>query len=470
MNGKFDTNINLNDEQQYAVKTILDGGNVALIGKAGTGKSLVIEAIKYLSNKQIVCLAPTGIAALNINGSTIHRFFNLPIYATDPWSIMPPDDIEQIELINTAEIIVIDEISMVRSDIFQAIDTQLRNCCSDSRRDLPLAGKQLLVVGDFFQLSPVVKEAKLHEYLDYELGGIYAFNAPAWQSANFNHIILRHSHRQSDPEFVEILDAIRTGNIIKPLDQVNPENGGQINYINELNRITRQCEPDFNRHDLSICATRDTVRQINLLAAQNLHGEAFVLRAKSAFELFPWRGVYPVDTTIHLKKGMKVMLVANQYTPDRKQFEYVNGDIGFVLDYTPFPPKLKVELKNGKIVDVRLFSWQYYDYELNFDPQQNKRIITQKVVDSFIQMPVMPAAAITIHKSQSSTINAVNVVLGTHNCFASGLLYVAASRCPKSENLSFDRTVRKEDLIIDEKILEFFRKTDKTFTTDMTRS
>lgn len=449
-------NIDLIGEQQRALNVMLSGKNVFLSGKGGCGKSFIVQEFVKLCTKPKACLAPTGLAALNIEGVTIHNFFHFPIGVLSADTVKV-HDMRQKEFIQAFDVILIDEISMVRSDTFQAIDTMLRLCAPEEQKDVPFGGKQIIVVGDFFQLSPVVTEVDIEEYLEQEFGGIYAFNTPAWENGGFENIILRHVHRQTDELFLGILNALRTGELIYMKPIVICERSiredftidVEENYVSVINKLCKQrpIDPDV----VSLCTTRSTAQQINNQFIESLPGEAATFSADITGN-FP-NNAAPTEHNLTLKVGMRVLLLANRY--DGGCYQFVNGDTGVVVAYSfGAHPQVVIRLKNGKKVQIGRYIWQNYQYGFLTGPE-GQRAIIQRPVGWFKQFPLAPAYAMTVHKAQGQTLEAVNLVLG-RGCFAPGQLYTALSRCRAMDKLSFDRPIGYGDSIVDGKVVEFY--------------
>ena len=266
------TEIKLSNEQQEALDLMLSGKNVFLTGEAGTGKSTILRKFREQCQRECVFLAPTGIAAINVSGSTLHSFFMLkPGLLTD-------DSLEDISnkskkaLIRKTQVIVIDEISMVRSDIFNAIDIRLRSLADFRHKDKPFGGKQLILVGDFFQLPPVVKSGLEEDYLFNELGGIYAFQTPLWKRAKFKYVFLKTVHRQqNDDLFLSILNHLRHGDL-ESTDISLPDTTEQVNVLEaHLSRIYSHEDIDH----LLIVYNNQTGQEKGELTAKKRNGIGF---------------------------------------------------------------------------------------------------------------------------------------------------------------------------------------------------
>ncbi len=450
--------LHLDLEQETAIKKMISGNNVFMTGKAGTGKSTVIQEFKKRCNKQMVCLAPTGIAALNIYGQTIHSFFHFPVGVLNADNLKAPDNKLQ-QLFQTTEVILLDEISMIRSDLFQAIDITLRRCAPKGLKEVPFGGKQIIAVGDFFQLAPVVSTSEEKEYLYHELGGIYAFQTRAWENADFENIILKNVHRQSDPVFLEILEAVRTGQFEYWHDMVIGERWlrddytvtVEGDYLCDLNKL---CRPGpINPTSTTLCTTRQNTYRINQRAFENICGyeASFAAEAEGEFSYDD----FPVECMLKLKIGMRVMLRSNKYR--KGECVYVNGDIGNVVSWTfGLNPMVIVKLENDMIVNVEKTTWMNYRYDLKTGTD-GRRSIMQVPVGWFTQIPLAPAYAITVHKAQGLTLNGINLILG-RGCFANGQLYTALSRSRSINKIALDRPVELEDSLVAEEVVKFYER------------
>jgi hypothetical protein len=436
--------IQLDNGQQHALNLMLEGHNVFLTGNAGVGKSVVIEKFKELCTWNVAVLAPTGLAAIKVGGSTIHRFFKLdiaPIMTSDILNSITP---EIAEIVTSTDTFFIDEISMVGSDMFWAIDSILRSIVSSPDNQYPFGNKQIVVVGDFFQLEPI---SKLEVYrLTKFYGGIYAFDSPSWQGACFNNVILTEVHRQAgDLAFIEFLDTIRVGNY-------EADDSKLMAMISWFNQHVRIGEPPEDA--ISLCTTKDLAQAINDKKDALLPGVSSSFRAKVSGK-FP-EDSFPTDTNLELKLGSRVMLVRNLNTPE-EALNYVNGDVGVVVDLCPEAPTVTVQLDSGRRVLVTPVMWENMVYEVTVNPETGGPKVSQKPVGWFTQVPIKKAFATTIHKSQGGTYDAAHIVLGNRGTFASGQAYTALSRCRSMSTLSIDRPLRLQDLKLDRRILQFYQ-------------
>ncbi len=425
-------------EQEFALDAMLSGRNIFLTGRGGTGKSSIIRTFLERSGGNVACLAPTGIAARNLpNGVTIHNFFRLSPTGEPPSGETPYLQ----ELYRTTDTILIDEISMVRSDLFSMMEAILRRYAMPGRERLPFGGKQIIVIGDFFQLPPVIEDDNIRRYLERQAGGIYAFNTGAWAQAEFENIVLEQVHRQTDPEYIKFLDAVRnTGHDL-------PE---------YLNMCAANVTGEYLESDsVGVCCTRSDVAAINSTAMNRLK-DAGVIFPGSVRGTFPMNDL-PTDKELLLKRGEKVMLLANQQNPYSYGYDYVNGDIGVVEDYAPALETVTVRLSaNQRLLKVTPAVWFNYEYDVEENDRTGELRLTTRKTGHFRQLPLAPAYAMTIHKAQGQTLNRIHLVLG-RGCFAHGQLYTALSRVRKRTDLTLDRPIRFREAMNDPQVTDFYQ-------------
>lgn len=444
----------LAQEQEIALNEMLSGTNVFLTGEAGTGKSTIVKEFKRRTSKNCVFLAPTGIAAVNIGGSTIHSFLRLAPGIMSEESIEQISNKKQRELIHNVEVVIIDEISMVRSDLFWAIDYRFRQVSKGKNKKQPFGGKQVILVGDFYQLPPVIKSEEEERFIRRTYGGEFAFQTGTWTEGKFKCFCLKTVHRQgNDSLFLSILNHIRH-NDIHSRDITDPENAIMLNVKEILNKYADTSRP-LAVTPVCLCTTNREANILNALANEKSDGEGrtFTAVVKGIFS----EKDYPTPSRLELKTGTRVMTLINHRTPSGK-LEFVNGDVGEVLGFIKQSgiDAVRIKLDNGNVVTISPNEWKNYQYVLTTDHKTGKEKITQKEVGNYIQLPLKPAYAMTIHKSQGMSVDAVHIKLG-NGCFAHGQLYTALSRCRSLKNLRIDRNIYSEDIIINPAVMDFYR-------------
>lgn len=416
--------------------------NVFLTGKAGTGKSTFLRYICHHLNKKYVVLAPTGVAAVNVGGVTIHSFFQMPLRP------VPPDDCDysynsirksgklskqKRKLISELDLIVIDEVSMVRPDMIDFIDRTLR--AVRGKRGVPFGGVQLLLVGDIFQLEPVVTpdtKAILSNYYP----NFFFFNALAYRSANLVSIELKKIYRQTDSSFINLLDRIR----------VNDVTDDDLHKLNERVGAPQQLGSDnINSKELGItlATRRDVAAMINKEKLDELPSEEIVFEGVIQDD-FPEK-ILPTDLKLILKKDAQVMMIRND-----KDKRWVNGTLARVVELSA--KGIKIQLEDGSCENVEKETWENISYE--YDEEEKK--VKENVIGTFTQYPLRAAWALTIHKSQGLTFNNVTIDMAG-GAFTAGQTYVALSRCRSLEGLSFINPLRKYDVIVSQGASQFSR-------------
>ena len=448
--------VQLDDEQHGAVDKMRIGRNAFLTGKAGVGKSTTVREFVRGCDHSCVILAPTGVAALNAGGATIHSFFRFPPALLTQESIGSIRDRKKIELIRAVKTIVIDEISMVRSDVFCAMDFRLRELAKGVNRDIPFGGKQIIVVGDFFQLPPVVTDEKTQNILYKLYGGIYAFETDLWRRANFANIVLKKVHRQAnDLQFVKLLNAIRNGDLTSGC--ITDEQGRRMNVCEAFAKF---CPPSkrLDESVVRLCLRRKEARLINEKKRKALQGseQDFIAAVEGSFK----ESDYPTESKVSLAEGARVMILVNKRYPDGTAV-HVNGDMGTVTEFGKpgSTEEVKVRLdRTGKEVGIERFRWDKVDYEL-VKKADGTQFIDRRHVGSFTQIPLKLAYAITVHKAQGLSLDCVDLRL-SKGCFTHGQLYTALSRCKSLKNLRIDRRIMQEDLMLDREVLDFYKSLD----------
>ena len=416
--------------------------SVFLTGKAGTGKSTFLRYVCKHTKKKHVVLAPTGIAAINAGGSTLHSFFKLPFYPLlpdDPNFSLQRGRIHEFfkyskqhrKLLEELELVIIDEISMVRADIIDAVDRILRVYSHNLRQ--PFGGKQLLLVGDVFQLEPVVK-ADEREILNRFYPSPYFFSARVFTQIELVSIELQKVYRQTDPGFISVLDHIRN-NTIEAAD------------LQQLNtRCNVPDSPDDKDLYITLATRRDNVDYINSHKLAELPGEAVTFRGKVTGE-FPDSSL-PTSLDLTLKPGAQIIFVKNDF-----EKRWVNGTIGVVAGFDLEEETLYVQTDDGKECDVKPETWRNIRYTYN----EQKKQIEEEELGTFSQFPVRLAWAITIHKSQGLTFARAVIDL-SGGVFAGGQTYVALSRCTSLEGIRLKKPVSRADVFVRPEIVSFAQR------------
>ena len=413
MSGRIEKDSRFLLAERYIQET---GISVFLTGKAGTGKTTFLKHIVAGCSKRLAVVAPTGVAAVNAGGVTIHSFFQLPLcpYLPDVKELvteyqMPEKNRslrkDRVKILRTLELLIIDEISMVRADILDAIDATLKRY---RKNDRPFGGVQLLMIGDVQQLPPVVTESE-KPFMDQVYPSPFFFNSRAFRKLGYIVIELNKIHRQRDAEFTSMLNDIRTGN---PSDQT-------------LERLNRRLDPGFDppsgEYWIRLTTHNHQSDAINREKMDALKGKSMIFKAEIDGN-YP-ESAYPAETELRLKKGAQVMFTRNDTSGSSM---YFNGKIGTV---TELDPEIIVTDENGNEIIVNQEKWDNVRYEINPETQE-----IQAVNDgSFTQYPLRAAWAITIHKSQGLTFD--RVIIDAGRAFSFGQVYVALSRCRSLEGI-----------------------------------
>ncbi|MFK7807789.1 MAG: helix-turn-helix domain-containing protein [Saprospiraceae bacterium] len=385
--------------------------NIFLTGKAGTGKTTFLRAVRKAGFKRMVVVAPTGVAAINAGGMTIHSFFQLPFGPQLPgvnvqdnrWSKLRA---KKINLIRSLDLLVIDEISMVRADLLDGIDRVLRQY-RDKRK--AFGGVQLLMIGDLHQLPPVVKPQEWELLRDYYKTP-YFFGSLGIQEVGMVTIQLKHIYRQSDDRFINLLNKVRT-------NQMDTE------VLTALNSRYSENLPGEDEDYITLTARNAPANKINIERLQSLQQSVHVFNATVDGD-FPEQS-FPTVKELELKVGAQVMFVKNDLSPEKR---FYNGKIGKVISINK--ETIKVQCKDDpSLIFVSRMEWTNVKYELN----KTTKVVEEKIKGTFIQFPLKLAWAITIHKSQGLTFE--RVIIDAANAFAHGQTYVALSRCKSFEGI-----------------------------------
>lgn len=411
----------LSPQQQAVVDFAAEGGaHLFLTGRAGTGKTTVTRAILRRLGTKAAVLAPTGVAAMNAGGQTLHSFFRLPPRLITPGDIRRLRNARTVQALTT---LVIDEISMVRSDLMQAVDFSLR-LNRDSGE--PFGGVRIILVGDLAQLPPIAQGDE-GAFLEDNFGGPFFFHAPCFRDAGFTMVELHKVHRQADPDFVEVLNAVREG-------ELTPDMAERLNE-----RVTGRSGLEASTTHVVLTATNQAASSINQARLDGLLGEPRGFSGKVEGEFDP--RLFPTEDPLILKTGARVMMIRNDAGG-----RYVNGSIGEVIGFTPEGVKVHV---NGETVTVEKVTWERMRYAADGSSGKLKR----ETVGSYAQYPLRLAWAMTIHKSQGLTLDKVFLDV-SRRLFAHGQAYVALSRARTLEGLELSHRMRPTDIITDPRLFE----------------
>ena len=430
-----------NQELQNALQIIqYTNRSLFLTGKAGTGKSTFLRYIAENTKKKHVVLAPTGIAAINAGGATLHSFFKLPFHP-----LLPNDtqynarnirgtmkyNQEKRKLLQELELIIIDEISMVRADIIDFIDKILRIYCRNMRE--PFGGKQILLVGDIFQLEPVVKDEE-RQLLQPFYPNSFFFSAHVFREIQLVSIELKKVYRQTDEHFIHLLDKIRKSETT----------------VSDLYTLNQRVGREINTSGMSITLStrRDTVDYINQQKLEELPDETVMFEGVVTGE-FPENSL-PTPKELELKCGAQILFIRND-----KEHRWVNGTLGIIIgfDINEGRETIYVHTDDEEDVIVEREVWSNVKYTFN---EQEKKI-EEHEIGTYTQFPLRLAWAITVHKSQGLTFKHVKIDF-TGGAFAGGQTYVALSRCTSLEGISLKEPLRRSDIFVRSEVVQFSRQ------------
>lgn len=416
-----------------------------ITGKAGTGKSTFLKHFCRVTHKKRLVLAPTGIAALNVGGQTLHSFFGfpwrtmrlndngIPYFPTakyNEYGSIEDDEHPKRKLIRNVDVIIIDEVSMVRADVVDAIDNSLRK--NGGNPQLPFGGKQIVFIGDLFQLEPVVKKDNDMHVISQSYASPFFFSANVFDHLSFSNIEFVKVYRQSDAGFIGLLNKIRNASADS----------------NDLLTLNKRCIPEYqpspDQYFIILTPTNAKAKEENSTHLENLAAQAFTYtgQVKDKFD----EKDFPTSLHLILKAGAQVMFVKNDAAK-----RWVNGTIGKVSEL--HEDRIKVKIKQGNHefeYNVEQAEWENTEYTWNNDSDE----IKSEVIGTFTQYPLKLAWAITIHKSQGLTFEQAIINSGT-GMFAHGQCYVALSRCTSFEGIVLQTKLTRRDIIVDPRVIRF---------------
>lgn len=423
--------IEVNEDFLRAFEAVREGHNLFVTGKAGTGKSTFLQYLRDTSGRETVVLAPTGVAALNVGGQTIHSFFGFRPDIT-PHKV-PELRPKAEEVYRSLELLVIDEVSMVRADLLDSVEAFLR--LHGPRPGEAFGGVQVVLIGDLYQLPPVVtrrERAALEVYRSP-----YFFDSEAFKRTPFELMEFEKVYRHSDPLFLEILEAIRTNSVREE----------------HLKVLNSRCITDFDPPEgelyVYLTTTNDLAERINEERLARLPGSPVRYRGwiEGAFD----PKALPTSIELSLKPEAQVMLLNND--PEGR---WANGYIGRVAEIEPRkgePDVIWIELEDGTVIDILPYRWEMFEFY--FDPKEGK--LKSRTIGAFIQYPLKLSWAVTIHKAQGLTFEKVVLDVG-RGTFSHGQLYVALSRCRSLEGLVLKRPVERRHVLLDRRIVRFLTR------------
>lgn len=420
---RWPAGIQPSSEFASAIAASAGGDNIFITGRAGTGKSTLLRCMRANLPSKTVVLAPTGLAAINVQGQTIHSFFGFPPQFITPEVVKRA---RRTALLRNLDTLIIDEVSMVRADLMEGIDLSLR--IARKQPGVPFGGVQVLVLGDLHQLPPVVRERELQELFADSFGGFYFFNAPVFRDAPLSLVELAHVYRQKDEMFLEALNGVRDGQVTRDHFET---------FNSRVAPFTSLPRPDDY---IVLTPINHAADQTNRAFLNRLEGDLISFEAIVSGKFEP--SAFPTDATLTLKEGCKIVLLRND--ADKR---WVNGTQARVTKIRGKSVWIEVA---GEEHELEPVTWENIRYE--HDPDKDK--VVEQVVGTFRQLPVRLAWAITIHKSQGMTLDKVYVDFG-RGAFAHGQAYVALSRCRSLDGLALARPMTRSDVIFDERALGY---------------
>ena len=408
---------------------------IYLTGKAGTGKTTFLKYIRETYPGNVVVLAPTGVAAVNAYGQTIHSFFRLEFtpYPPGDQRLQDPQIYqrlsykrEKIELIKNLSLLIIDEVSMVRCDILDAIDTIL---CKYRKNQEPFGGVKVLLIGDLFQLPPIAQSSDW-TILGQYYKSPYFFDSSVYKRASSTYIELEKPYRQTEQEFIDILNKVR------------------VNHLSDsdVRKLNARYSKSFPKGSIFLTARNFDVENYNDKEYNELQGQEYIFNAQTVGTFSD--SMKPVKDQISLKVGTQVMIMKNKYNKQLDEFDYYNGSIGTVTQIDSGCKWVSIKLDKG-LVTVYPAIWENIEFTWNPETKESET----RILGTYTQIPLKLAWAITIHKSQGLTFDKVTADL--NSCFDTGQVYVALSRCKKLGGLFLKSPLHKEVIKVDKNVVNF---------------
>ena len=404
--------------------------NLFVTGKAGSGKSTFISYVLKHTNKNYIVVAPTGVAAVNVEGRTIHSFFQLPIRPL----MIDDKEIKKFnpfnskhQVIRKIDGVIIDEVSMVRPDIIDAIDYSLR---INNNNKLPFGGKQIIMSGDLLQIEPIIgNDDNERHIISKTYNGLHFHKAKVFEKEPFKIINFVKVYRQLDSTFVNLLDKIRNGQI-------------GLNGIDKINKRVVGTSYSLNNGIITLCSTNSISNNLNYIKLNELSGEDFIYNG-IINGIYPLKNL-PAEGSLKLKVGCQVMLTKND------QFgRWVNGTIATISNLSE--NEIEIRMKDGELFSLGKVSWDHFEYTFN-----NKEKKIDKIYKgNFVQYPLKLAWGITIHKSQGMTFDKICIDLG-NGAFSSGQTYVGLSRVKSLEGLFLRSPINLRDIIVSSEALSYY--------------
>ena len=424
--------IDFNEEFAVSFEALENTSNSLFItGKAGTGKSTLLQYFRHRTQKDIAVLAPTGVSAINIKGQTIHSFFQFKPDITPQSAADIPIRKQKRAMFKKLDAIVIDEVSMVRADLMDCIDTVLR--LYGPKYDKPFGGIQMIFFGDLFQLPPVVMREE-EDIFRTVYKTPFFFSAKVFQQFKFKTMYLKKIYRQKDEQFIHMLNAVRDNAVLSH----------HVHAFNSRFKPNYKIDPKeiyIALTTTNALAERVNTQQLNLLQTPSK------LYAGSLSGEFDKKSL-PTAQVLEIKKGAQIMMLNNDV--DKR---WVNGSLGVVVGIKADPEGediLIVDLENGQQVDVKRFTWELYQYYFDEDTSA----LSSKITGYFTQYPLKLAWAVTIHKSQGQTFDKVIIDVG-FGTFAHGQMYVALSRATSLEGIILKQPLNPRHILLDERVVDF---------------